>query len=390
MPNDDHVLPLEGVKVLDFSTLLPGPMAGLILAEAGAGVLKIERPGSGEDMRNYPPRWGNDGVNFALLNGGKKSLAVDLKDAGQLELLRPLLEETDVLIEQFRPGVMDRLGLGYEALAKINPGIVYCSITGYGQTGPKAQVAGHDMNYIGDTGLLALSPGTRQSPTVPPVLAADLAGGSYPAVTNILLALLARQRTGRGSHLDIAMTDNLFMLMTWAMGLGLAGGDWPKPGAGPFTGGSPRYQIYPASDGRLVAAAPLEQKFWETFCDLIGLDEASRDDQANPQATTGVVAEIIAGRPAEHWGTLFAGQDCCCSVVAGLEDALADEHFKARGLFDLVLENGAGEHMPATPTCVVPQFRKPVSDVRRAPELGADNDELLARKPPQASSPIKS
>src|SRR5918994_7171217 len=242
--------PLAGIKVLDFSTLLPGPMASLMLAEAGAEVIKIERPGLGEDMRHYEPRWGRDSAFFALLNRGKKSLALDLKNARQPALLEPLLRDADVLIEQFRPGVMERLGLGYEAVSEINPRIVYCSITGYGQSGPKAGLAGHDINYVGDAGLLALSLGDPERPTVPPVLAADLAGGSYPALVNILLALIQRERTGRGTHLDVAMTENLFMLMPWALGQGLAAGRWPKPGAELLTGGSPRYQIYRTADGR--------------------------------------------------------------------------------------------------------------------------------------------
>jgi len=151
--------PLQGVLVLDFSTLLPGPMATLLLAEAGAEVVKIERPGSGEDMRAYPPRWGADGVNFAMLNRGKKSLALDLKNPEHRAKLAPLLARADIIVEQFRPGVMQRLDLDYASVAKINPRIIYCSITGYGQTGPKRDVAGHDLNYIGDTGLLALSMG---------------------------------------------------------------------------------------------------------------------------------------------------------------------------------------------------------------------------------------
>ncbi|CUH81303.1 CoA-transferase family III [Tropicibacter naphthalenivorans] len=210
---------LEGLKVRDFSTLLPGPMAGLFLADAGAEVIKIERP-QGEEMRHYLPRWGADAVNFAMLNRGKKSLALDLKDPAARALLDPLLREADVVIEQFRPGVMARLGLGYADVQKLNPDIVYCSIIGYGQTGPKAQRAGHDLNYIGDAGLLALSHGTPQTPVLPPALIADIAGGTYPALLNILLALRARDAGKGGAHLDIAMAETLFPFMYWAMGDG--------------------------------------------------------------------------------------------------------------------------------------------------------------------------
>ncbi|HFC05428.1 MAG TPA: CoA transferase, partial [Rhizobiales bacterium] len=180
--------PLDNIKVLDFSTLLPGPLAGLVLAEAGAQVIKVERPGFGEEMRHYPPKWGDQSANFALLNRGKKSLTVDLKDKLQIEQLKPLICEADILLEQFRPGVMARLGLDYETVKGWNPGLIYCSITGYGQSGPKAQLAGHDLNYIGDTGLLDLSMGPADKPTIPPALIADIGGGTYPALVNILLA----------------------------------------------------------------------------------------------------------------------------------------------------------------------------------------------------------
>ena len=188
--------PLEGCLVVDFSTLLPGPLATLILAEAGAEVVKIERPG-GDEMRAWQPRWGSQSVYFALLNRGKKSVVLDLKNVEHREKLKPLVARADVLVEQFRPGVMARLGLDYASVAAINPRIIYCSITGYGQTGPKRDVAAHDVNYIAESGLLSLSMGPLSHPVVPPALIADIAGGSYPAVMNILLALRERERTGQ-------------------------------------------------------------------------------------------------------------------------------------------------------------------------------------------------
>jgi len=188
-------LPLEGLVVLDFSTLLPGPLATLMLAEAGAEVIKVEKP-QGDDMRHFPPRLGETSAPFAVLNAGKRSIALDLKDPDQRAALRPLIERADILVEQFRPGVMAKLGLGYDAVRAINPRIIYCSITGFGQAGPRAQEAGHDLNYAAVSGLLSLSPGTAASPTVPPMLAADIGGGSLPAVLNILLALRRRDATG--------------------------------------------------------------------------------------------------------------------------------------------------------------------------------------------------
>ena len=370
--------PLAGITVLDFSTLLPGPMATLLLAEAGAEVIKIERRGSGDDMRAYRPAWGADSVNFALLNRGKKSLALDLKDPADRARLEPLVARADVVIEQFRPGVMARLGLDYETLAKKNPRIVYCAITGYGQSGPKRDVAGHDLNYIGDTGLLALSMGPLSQPVVPPALIADIAGGAYPAVMNILLALRARDATGRGCRLDIAMTDNLFPFMYWAMGEGLAAGEWPGNGTALVCGGTPRYRLYATRDNQVVAAAPIEQKFWDTFCDLIGLDAALRDDSRDMAATTRRIVEIIGGETAAHWREKFTGRDCCCSIVADVRQALEDPHFRARGLFDHKVVNEAGAQMPALPVPVDPQFRAASSEPLPAPPLGANNAEFNA------------
>jgi alpha-methylacyl-CoA racemase len=276
-----------------------------------------------------------------------------------------------VLIEQFRPGVMARLGLGYEALAALNPRLIYCSITGHGQSGPKAQSAGHDLNYMAETGLLHLAAGPDGAPVVPPALIADIAGGSYPAALNILLALRARDATGRGCHLDIAMTDHLFALMSWTLGQGFATGRWPRPGGELLTGGSPRFQIYPTADRRFLAAAPLEQRFWTRFVELIGLEARYRDDRSDPAATIARVGEIVRGHAAGHWQARFAGEDVCCSIVASLEEAVRHPHFVARGLFASVLDGGEGRSIPALPVPLAPVFREP----RRAgyPMLGEAN-----------------
>jgi len=370
--------PLEGLFVLDFSTLLPGPLATLLLAEAGAEVVKIEPPGRGEEIRSHTPKWGRDSVAFALLNRGKRSIALDLKDVTQRGRLQPLVKRADVIVEQFRPGVMERLGLDYDSVAKVNPMVVYCSISGFGQTGPKRDVAAHDLNYIGDAGLLALSMGDLSRPVVPPALIADIAGGAYPAVLNILLALEERRRTGRGRRLDVAMADNLFPLMFWAIGHGLVTGTWPGNGEGYVTGGSPRYGLYPTKDGRVVAAAPLEQKFWETFCHLIGLEGEFRDDAKNSAATKARIAAIIATETADTWRSRFAGNDCCCSIVVSVGDAFTDPHYKARGVFQHVLTNPEGATMPALPVPLDPDFRATPAAAIASPALGADNKKYLA------------
>ncbi len=367
--------PLDGILVLDFSTLLPGPMATLLLAEAGAEVIKIERPG-GEDMRHYQPLWGKDSVNFALLNRDKKSVVLDLKNPEERARLEPLIKRADVIVEQFRPGVMGRLGLDYDSVSAINPRIIYCSITGYGQTGPKRDVAGHDLNYIGDAGLLALSMGQGDNLAVPPALIADIAGAAYPAVINILLALAARAKTGKGRHLDVAMTDNVFPFMYWALGEGQATGQWPGNGTSLVTGGTARYRLYRTRDDQVLAAAPIEQRFWVNFVRIIGLEPEFAEEK-DPAATVARVAGIIRGEDAATWRARFAGEDCCCSIVQTVQQAMADPQFAARGLFDHKVINAEGESIAAIPVPVDPAFRARPDEPLQTPALGAHTDELL-------------
>jgi len=360
--------PLAGVLVLDFTTLLPGPLATLLLAEAGAEVIKIERPG-GEDMRRYEPRFDGESAMFALLNRGKKSLVLDLKSAPDRDQLTPLIKRADVLVEQFRPGVMARLGLGPDAVKAINPKLVYCSITGYGQTGPRADEAGHDLNYIGRTGLLALNPGSADRPVVPPALIADIAGGTLPAVMNILLALRQCDQSGHGCHLDIAMTDAMFTFAGHALASGHATGAFPAMGGARLTGGSPRYQLYPTKDGKLVCCAALEQRFWEPFTATIGLAPQLIDDSRDPAATKTAVAAIVAGRTADEWRPLFAAADCCVTIMATLEEALHDPHFIERGLFAHQVAGPTGAIMPALPVPIDPQFRGDPRNAKAVPKL---------------------
>jgi len=352
---DSPMQPLSGLLVLDFTTLLPGPLASLMLAEAGAEVIKIERPG-GEDMRRFPPFVDNEGAAFAMLNRGKQGLTIDLKSEADREKLTPLIARADIVLEQFRPGVMARLGLGYDDMRAINPKIIYCAISGYGQDGPRAGEAGHDINYIGATGLLDIQPGSRATPTVPPALIADIAGGSFPAVINILLALRMRDKTGEGCKLDIAMTDAMFTFAWYALAIGNATGRFPKPGELMVAGGSPRYQLYPAQDGKLVACGALEQKFWEAFAQAIGLAPQFIDDRRDPKATRDAVATQIAARSSDAWRPIFATADCCATIVAPLAEAMRDPHFVGRGLFAHAVAVGEGA-LPALPVPIAPAFR---------------------------------
>lgn len=369
------MLPLEDVKVVDFSFHLPGPLASLILAEAGAEVVKVERPGTGDELRLIPPFATDEGIGFAMLNRGKKSVCVDLKAPRAFEMLEPLLRRADVLVEQFRPGVMERLGFGYEAVKAINPGIVYCSITGYGQAGPNSMKAGHDLNYCAEAGLLSLTSDSSGRPTVPQVTIADIAGGSYPAVMNILLALRRRDRTGVGGHLDIAMSRNLFALQYWAVGENAIQGRPPAPSGSLLTGGSPRYAIYKAGDEAFLAAAPIEDRFWQRFCELIDLPHEYRNDLDDPERTREAVAAIIAQAPADHWDRLL-GADCCCAKVRNLQEAMADEHFATTGTFDRKVETADGRTFTGATVPVVDALAASPAGLR-APKIGEHNS-LLA------------
>lgn len=370
---------LEGIKVLDFSTLLPGPLASLFLAETGAEVIKIEKPLTGDEMRSSEPKWNDESVSFSMLNRGKKSLCLDLKDKNSQNTLKPLIKKADIIIEQFRPGVMKRLGLDYEKIKKINNKIIYVSITGYGQTGPKKMDAGHDLNYIGNVGLLSLSMGSGQNTTVPPALVADIAGGSYPAIINILLALRKRDLHKTGSYLDISMSDNLFPFMFWALGSGFIKSGWPLNSDSLLSGGSPRYNIYETSDGSYIAAAPLEDRFWKNFCKVIKLPKKLIEKQENQKEIIQKIRNIIILKDKFYWAKVFDEADCCCSVVKSIEEAINDNHFKVRNIFSKKIANDKGEEIPALPIPIDSQFRKKKT-VERAPKLGFDNNLLLNPK----------
>ena len=358
------VRPLAGTRVLDFSTLLPGPLATLLLAEAGAEVLQVERPPRGDEMRGYQPRLGADSANYTLLNRGKRGAAVDLKDPDVRDRLLELVVDVDVLVEQFRPGVMDRLGLGYDDVRAVNPGIVYCSITGHGQTGPSAGRAGHDLTYLAESGLLGNVVDAEGEPHLPHTVIADIAGGTYPAVLNILLALHQRATTGEGCHLDIGMTPNLGTLAYGYLATHAGSGSWPVPGDDLLTGGSPRYRIYRTADGRHVAAAPLEERFWQRFCDLVGLPGELRADEGREGEVIAAVAERVAAQKADHWRSLFAEEDVCCSVVATFDEAARTQDLRTESAHRVV---GDGFDVAALPVPVAEGFRAPPGPLASPP-----------------------
>jgi len=262
--------PLEGIRVLDLSRLLPGPFLTMVLADLGADVVKVEDPKVGDYLRIFPPAKGGISGRYLAINRGKRSLALDLKDpAGKAAFLR-LVAGADVVVESFRPGVLDKLGLGYDVLAGHNPRIVVCSISGYGATGPYVHRAGHDLNYIGLAGVLAMgSERPGGPPAMPGVQIADLAGGALWSATGILAALVGRERTGRGAHLDISMTEGSLALLAAELG-NLDCGARPTRGTETLNGGLAAYGVYRTADERFVSVGALEPKFWMAFCTAIG------------------------------------------------------------------------------------------------------------------------
>jgi crotonobetainyl-CoA:carnitine CoA-transferase CaiB-like acyl-CoA transferase len=303
-------------------------------------------------------------AHFAWLNRGKESVALDLKDPRDLAALDSLVAQADVLIEQFRPGVMDRLGLGYDALAARHPRLVYCSITGYGRDDPRSMQAAHDLNYQASAGLVGSAPCLADGrPVLPPVLLGDIAGGTYPAFMSILLALMQRDKTGRGQHLDIAMSRNVEVFAVWNTIQGALTGAWPQPGAGRHTGGSPRYQVYRTADGRYLAVAALEDRFWQNFQAAIGLVISSETERDAPGSAIAAVAERIAQHDAAHWLAVMDGKDTCCNLAPDLQQAV---------LANAAERKSANRVVPFVPLPLATQFTTGFDDPS-APQLGAGN-----------------
>jgi alpha-methylacyl-CoA racemase len=368
--------PLYGIKIIDLSTLLPGPLATLILAEAGAEVIKIERMG-GEDMRRSPPFIDGESILFAVLNRGKRSIELDIKSKEGYNRIIELIKTADVIIDQFRPGVMERLGLDFKKLIKIKPDIIHCSITGYGQNGPKKLVAAHDLNYMAESGLLSLAKEKDGSPAMPSTQIADIAGGSYPAVINILLALREVEKTGKGKFLDISMTDNLFPFMWMALGL-TSNKFYSKGGDLQLTGASPRYGIYETFNKGYIALGALEEKFWLRFCKIIDLPVEFIDDNINPNATKEAIINLIKNKKTEEWKEILAKENnICCSIVCSLEDAIKDTQILERELLSAKMILGNKEIFPM-PTPLAPIWR-PKEFLKHAPKLGEANSSYMEK-----------
>jgi alpha-methylacyl-CoA racemase len=363
--------PLTGLRVLDLSRLIPGPLATLVLADLGATVDKIEDPGQGDYLRHMPPQIAGRNPAFELLNRGKRSLVLDLKHAEGREALLEIVGSYDVLFEQFRPGVLARLGLDPKALRVKHPRLVIASLTGYGQTGPLAHRAGHDLNYLARAGLLGAQGPANAAPQVPGFQLADVSGGLWSVIA-ILAALRERDRTGEGAWLDVAMSEGTLHFATTSIGAAIAGEPGLR-GDEALTGGLAVYGVYATADARHVAFAALEPKFWMSFCAEYGLTPSLADLAPGPHQAElrERLAAVFASRTLEAWCAWSTTHDLLVEPVLRPDEALADEHLRARGVVFEREANGASTldvRTPVTPRDI---------PLRAAPAPGANTREAL-------------
>ena len=368
-------MPLTGLRVLDLSRLLPGPWCTMLLGDLGADVVKVEDPRGGDPTRWGPPLSGDHGAAFWQLNRNKRSVRLDLKTEGGRAAFLRLCRGADVVVESFRPGVMERLGAGWDALHRVNPRLVLCSISGYGQDGPYRERAGHDINYTAVAGVLEAT-GTRQGePAIPGAQVADLGGGAMSACIAVLAALAARERTGEGQWCDVSMTDGA---LAW-MGLqvaGLLGGDPAGgPGGGRLAGRHPCYNLYRCADGWLSVGA-LEAKFWTLLVRTLGLGHLEGSGFAEGAEADRVHAEVEAVLRTDTragWAARLDGLDVCVEPVLGLGESLEHVQVRARGM---VLDAGVAGPLPQ----VGFPFRlgaTPAKVRRQAPGYGEHTREVL-------------
>jgi crotonobetainyl-CoA:carnitine CoA-transferase CaiB-like acyl-CoA transferase len=366
---------LQGVRVLDMSRLLPGPFLTMVLADLGADVVKIEDPQAGDYMRRAPPQKGGMSGRYLAVNRGKRSVVLDLKSAAGREAMLRMASHADVVVESFRPGVLDKLGVGYAALNARNPGIILCAVSGFGQTGPYTHRAGHDLGYLAIAGVLAMGGQAGGAPMMPGVQIADLAGGALWGATAILGALVRRHRTGTGAHLDISMTEGALALLSAELG-NVDCGAHPTRGMANLNGGLACYNIYRTRDDRYLAVGALEPKFWLALNQAVGRQTTVAEliPEAPVQARArGELASIFATRTAAEWNAVLASHDCCVEVVTEMDELADHPLHQAREVF-FTFDAGPGIGM-------VRQARTPLgapSSPRRPPLQGEHTREVLA------------
>lgn len=371
--------PLSSLKILDFTGLLPGPFGSMVLADMGADVIRVEAPGRPDMVRMLPPMEDNISACHAYLNRSKKSLALDLKKPEGVEVVKRLVKNHDIVIEQFRPGVMDRLGVGYEMLKAVNPDVIYCSITGYGQDGPYRDRAGHDMNYLAIAGVTGYNGRLASGPAPMAVQVADIAGGSFHAVMGILAAVIHRHKTGEGQYIDISMTDAAFSLHALTAPPALVGNQQPGLEKTQLNGGS-FYDCYETKDGRWFSVGGLEPQFFVQFCTAIGKPHLTNQgiimQPAIVAAVKGEIAEAMKLKSYAEWCEIFSKLDSCTEPVLSFAEACEHPQIRARQMLVDVPKPGGGTQKQIA-SAIKFSKTKARYDYIGAP-LGAHTDDILA------------
>jgi crotonobetainyl-CoA:carnitine CoA-transferase CaiB-like acyl-CoA transferase len=344
--SDRAVRPLAGVRVLDLTRLLPGGYCTLLLADMGADVVKIEEPGKGDYIRWTPPMVGEESTAHRALNRGKRSVTLNLKTPQGVDLLKRLAEGFDVLVESFRPGVLDRLGVGWSVLHEINPALVYCAITGYGQDGPYRDLVGHDINYIGYGGVLGLIGPRDGAPAVPGVQIGDVGGGGMAAAIGILAALLEARSTGVGRFVDTSMLDGVVSWLTIHGGDFLATGELSERGNMRLAGAFPCYRVYRAGDDKYLTVGALEPQFWKALCEAVGAPELI-EEQFSPEAAAHEKMEsVFASKSRDEWLAQLSTLETCVGPVNDLAEAFSDPQVAHRRLVAEVNGEAMGPSSP--------------------------------------------
>ncbi len=325
--------PLQGIRILDLTRLYPGPLGTMMLADMGTDVIKIEDMNAPDYMRYYPPYLESESAGFIAVNRSKRSLALNLKSKEGVDIFFALLKTADIVIEQFRPGVLAELGIGYEAAKQAKPDIVYVSITGYGQNGPYAKDAGHDINFIGYAGILSATGLAQTGPVLPGPQLGDVAGGAYMSMIACLTALWTREKTGQGQRVDVAMLDCVLPLMTLQMAHYQATKITFAPGEPPLSGGLACYGVYPCADGKYIALGLLEAKFWKIFCDMAGHPEWLEKHMVMGEEADHLrkgIAALFRTKTRDEWIIAAKNLDVCLTPVLDLSEIESDPQLQAR------------------------------------------------------------
>jgi len=371
--------PLEGIRIIDFTRLYPGPFGTQLLGDMGAEVIKVEDKNSPDYIRFFPPKFKDEGAGYIAVNRNKKSFALDTRSDEGIELFLKLAEKSDVVVEQFRPGIMDKMGLGYETAKKRNERIIYASITGFGQTGPYAQVPGHDMNYMGLAGISDVIGPKDGPPVIPGIQIADVAGGGLMSVIGILAALAARERTGVGQHVDISMFDGVLPFIGMIYANYLAGGGMPERGNTFLSGALVCYNIYETKDNKYITLGALEYKFWKRVCELIERPQYTDKQYAEGEERDEIhkdLTELFQTKTRDEWLEIFRGEESMTDGVLTIDEVEKDPHAIAR---EMIVEmdhptagkiKGIGIPLKFSGT--------PTSKIVPPPVLGQHNEEILS------------